>query len=167
MGRLANTLRWAKRRHSRFNIIYEPVLVKDLRLRKGMHLPSGQQHLIALDEKGMVHACATADTSKLVWAIRSTRSVPKKSISSLVCIQACSSSQAQGNSVIVDKGGMCWTTSEWQNSGNGSSGSPYTSFQYILDIKGFKITAAASGGVTYEALTSDEDSDGVTTVCGG
>ncbi|KAK0496635.1 hypothetical protein EDD18DRAFT_1163167, partial [Armillaria luteobubalina] len=46
-------------------------------------------------------------------------------------------------SVVVDRGGIYWITSKWKNPGDGSSGSPYSGFWYMLDIKSWKITVAA------------------------
>ncbi|KAK0437429.1 uncharacterized protein EV420DRAFT_1487106 [Desarmillaria tabescens] len=61
------------------------------------------------------------------------------------------------NLVIMDKGGMYRVTSTWKNSGDRSSGSPYSSFRYMPDIMGCKITVTASGGVTHWVLMPDDE----------
>jgi hypothetical protein len=70
------------------------------------------------------------------------------------------------NSVVVDKQGMYWMAGKWKNSGEGSSGSPYSSFRYMQDIMACKIRFVACGGVTHWALT-DDDGGGVMTVAWG
>ncbi|KAK0215160.1 regulator of chromosome condensation 1/beta-lactamase-inhibitor protein II [Armillaria fumosa] len=150
-----------------FDIIYEPVLVKDLGPEKITQLSSGQQHSIALDEKGTVHVWGYNGYCRLglgnqVDALR-PKQVPQFTGANAGVLVAAGPS----NSVVVDKGGMYWMTGKWKNSGDGSSGSPYSSFRYMPDIMGCKITAAASGGVTHWALTPDDDSDGVMTISWG
>ncbi|SJL16851.1 related to SRM1  len=150
-----------------FDIIYEPVLVKDLGSEKITQLSSGQQHSIALDEKGTVHVWGYNGYCRLglgnqVDALR-PKQVPQFTGANAGVLVAAGPS----NSVVVDKGGMYWMTGKWKNSGDGSSGSPYSSFRYMPDIMGCKITAAASGGVTHWALTPDDDADGVMTISWG
>ncbi|KAK0482035.1 hypothetical protein EDD18DRAFT_771327 [Armillaria luteobubalina] len=65
---------------------------------------------------------------------------------------------------VADEEGMYWMTCKWKNSGDGSSGSPYSSFRYMPDIIGCNITAATSGGVTPWALIPDDESAAVFTV---
>jgi len=48
-------------------------------------------------------------------------------------------------------------TGKWKNSGEGSSGSPYSSFRYMQDIMACKVTKACCGGVTHWLLTPDDD----------
>ncbi|KAK0470721.1 regulator of chromosome condensation 1/beta-lactamase-inhibitor protein II [Armillaria novae-zelandiae] len=150
-----------------FDIIYEPVLVKDLGPEKITQLSSGQQHSIALDEKGTVHVWGYNGYCRLglgnqVDALR-PKQVPQFTGANAGVLVAAGPS----NSVVVDKGGMYWMTGKWKNSGDGSSGSPYSSFRYMPDIMGCKISAAASGGVTHWALTPDDESDGVMTISWG
>jgi len=38
------------------------------------------------------------------------------------------------NTVVIDKQRMYWMAGKWKNTGEGSSGSPYSSFRYIQDI---------------------------------
>jgi len=38
------------------------------------------------------------------------------------------------NSVVIDQMGMYWMAGKWKNSGEGSSGSPYSTFRYMQDI---------------------------------
>jgi len=70
------------------------------------------------------------------------------------------------NTAVIDKQGMYWMAGKWKNSGEGSSGSPYSSFRYMQDIMACKIKFVACGGVTHWALTDDEDG-GVMTVAWG
>ncbi|KAF5361127.1 hypothetical protein D9758_009052 [Tetrapyrgos nigripes] len=38
------------------------------------------------------------------------------------------------NTVVIDRQGMYWMAGKWKNSGDGSSGSPYTTFRVMQDI---------------------------------
>ncbi|KAF8325028.1 regulator of chromosome condensation 1/beta-lactamase-inhibitor protein II [Amanita rubescens] len=70
------------------------------------------------------------------------------------------------NSVVIDKQGMYWMAGKWKNSGEGSGGSPYSSFRYMQEIMGCKMSLARCGGVTHWAVTPDDDGTPMT-VCWG
>jgi len=70
------------------------------------------------------------------------------------------------NSVVVDKQGMYWMAGKWKNSGEGSAGSPYSTFRFMQDIMGCKMVLARCGGVTHWAITPDDDGSPMT-VCWG
>jgi len=55
---------------------------------------------------------------------------------------------------------------KWKNSGEGSSGSPYSSFRFMQDVMGCKVSLARSGGVTHWLVTPDDDGSPMT-VCWG
>lgn len=61
---------------------------------------------------------------------------------------------------------MYYMAGKWKNSGDGSTGQPYTTFKYMPDIMGCKMTHASSGGVTHFALCPDDD-DSVMTIAWG
>jgi hypothetical protein len=70
------------------------------------------------------------------------------------------------SSIIADKQGMFYMAGKWKNSGDGSSGSPYSTFRFIQDIMGCKVMHARSGGVTHWLITPDDDGMPMT-VCWG
>jgi hypothetical protein len=70
------------------------------------------------------------------------------------------------NTAILDKQRMYWVAGKWKNTGEGSSGSPYSSFRYIRDIMGCKMTHASCGGVTHWALAPDDDESVMTITWG-
>ncbi|KAK0439963.1 regulator of chromosome condensation 1/beta-lactamase-inhibitor protein II [Desarmillaria tabescens] len=139
-----------------FDIIYEPYLVKDFSAETITQLSSSQKHLIALDKKGSgYNGYCHLGLGNQVDALQPKQVPQFTGVNTGVLIVGAS------NSVIVDKGRMYWMTGVWKNSGDGSSDSPYSSFQYVPDIMGCKITAAAaSGGVTHWALTPDDEDEG-------
>ncbi|KAG5644318.1 hypothetical protein DXG03_008676 [Asterophora parasitica] len=152
-----------------FDIEVTPLYIKALDGVNIVDIASGQQHSIALDEKGVVYVWGYNGYCRLglgnqVDALR-PKAVPQfagpeePSMGSLIAA-------GPSNSVVVDRQGVYWMAGKWKNSGDGSSGSPYSSFRVMQDIMGCKITRARSGGVTHWALTPDDD-DTVMTVAWG
>lgn len=70
------------------------------------------------------------------------------------------------SSIVADKQGMFYMAGKWKNSGEGSSGSPYSTFRFVQDIMGCKVMLARSGGVTHWLITPDDDGTPMT-VCWG
>lgn len=66
-------------------------------------------------------------------------------------------------SIIVDKQGLYQIAGKWKLTGDGSSGSPYTSFKRVPDIASCKTIKAVSGGNGH-FLTIPSESGGVTSV---
>ncbi|KAK1225445.1 hypothetical protein PQX77_011615 [Marasmius sp. AFHP31] len=65
-------------------------------------------------------------------------------------------------SAVVDKGGMFYLAGKWKQTGEGSSGSPYTTFRFLPDIMACKALWASLGGVTHWISTpADSDLDPV------
>ncbi|KAK0492965.1 hypothetical protein EDD18DRAFT_1181740, partial [Armillaria luteobubalina] len=144
--------------------IYEPVLVKDLGPEKTTQLSSGQQHSITLGENSTVRVWGCNEyrrhgLSNQVDTLRPKQVLHCPGANTGVLLTA-----GPSTSVVVDRGVMYWITSNWKNSGDGSSDSPYSGFRYMLDIKSCKIPVAPSEALIHWALTSDNSGDGDTTL---
>ncbi|KAF8075359.1 regulator of chromosome condensation 1/beta-lactamase-inhibitor protein II [Lyophyllum atratum] len=152
-----------------FDIETTPVYIKELDGKNIVEITSGQQHSLALDDTGVVYVWGYNGYCRLGLGnqvdILKPKAVPQfagpNDTTMGVLIAAGPSS-----SIVVDKQGMFYMAGKWKNSGEGSSGSPYSTFRFIQDIMGCKITLARSGGVTHWALTPDDD-DTVMTVAWG
>ncbi|KAF9038676.1 regulator of chromosome condensation 1/beta-lactamase-inhibitor protein II [Panaeolus papilionaceus] len=152
-----------------FDIETVPVYIKELDGKKIVDIASGQQHTIALEDSGQVWVWGYNGYCRLGLGnqvdVLKPKSVPQFSGPN-------ESTMAQGitagptNSVVIDNQGMYWMAGKWKNSGEGSSGSPYSTFRYMQDIMGCKILMARSGGVTHWLLTPDDDGTAMT-VCWG
>ncbi|KAL0571375.1 hypothetical protein V5O48_010591 [Marasmius crinis-equi] len=59
-------------------------------------------------------------------------------------------------SAVVDKQGVFFMAGKWKQTGEGSSGSPYTTFRYLADIMACKVLWASLGGVTHWISTPSE-----------
>ncbi|EPQ56793.1 hypothetical protein GLOTRDRAFT_92642 [Gloeophyllum trabeum ATCC 11539] len=70
------------------------------------------------------------------------------------------------NSVVIDRQRMYYMAGKWKTTGDGSVGQPYSSFRFIQDIMGCKVTHASCGGVTHWALAPDEDGSVMTIAWG-
>ncbi|KAK7045887.1 hypothetical protein VNI00_007318 [Paramarasmius palmivorus] len=157
-----------------FDIVDQPLLIRSLAEKTIVQIASGQQHSVALDDEGFVYVwgyngyCRLGLGNqvdqlrpKVVPQFITEITVPKgegnekekKEVGTAKFITA-----GPTNSVVIDKQGMYWLAGKWKNSGDGSSGSPYTTFRYLQDIMACKVTHAACGGVTHWVLTPD-DSD--------
>ncbi|THV04050.1 RCC1/BLIP-II [Dendrothele bispora CBS 962.96] len=167
-----------------FDIVYEPRYIKELNFpassegkardsegkgdgKKIKMIASGQQHSAALDEDGVVYVWGYNGYCRLglgnqVDVLR-PKPVPQFTppTSGAISIAA-----GPTNTVVIDKQGMYWMAGKWKNSGDGSSGSPYSTFRVMQDIMGCKILHAACGGVTHWATTPDDDGSTMTVAWG-
>ncbi|TFK95198.1 RCC1/BLIP-II [Pterulicium gracile] len=145
-----------------------PLLVKELQDKKIVQISCGQQHVIALDDAGLVYVWGYNGYCRLGLGnqvdILKPKVVPQFSGGS-VTQTADIVTAGPTNSVVVDKQGMYWMAGKWKNSGEGSSGSPYSSFRYIQDVMGCRMTLVACGGVTHWGLVAEDD--GIMTVAWG
>ncbi|KDQ62001.1 hypothetical protein JAAARDRAFT_528999 [Jaapia argillacea MUCL 33604] len=152
-----------------YDIETEPILVRGLDDKKIVQIACGQQHSIALDSDGIVYVWGFNGYCRLGLGNQQDALIPK-----VVPQFAGPNEMTMGrqvvagptNSVVIDKQQMFWMAGKWKNTGEGSSGSPYSSFRYIQDIMGCKMTHANCGGVTHWALAPDDDG-GVMTVTWG
>uniref|UniRef100_A0A0W0FCX5 PHD-type domain-containing protein n=1 Tax=Moniliophthora roreri TaxID=221103 RepID=A0A0W0FCX5_MONRR len=157
-----------------FDLVDEPLLIRSLADKKIVQIASGQQHSLALDDQGYIYVWGYNGYCRLGLGNQVDRLRPevvpqfitevvtqkedgdkeKKEVGTAKLIAA-----GPTNSVVVDKQGMYWLAGKWKNSGDGSSGSPYTTFRYIQDIMACKVVHAACGGVTHWVLTPDESDE--------
>ncbi|KAJ7746825.1 regulator of chromosome condensation 1/beta-lactamase-inhibitor protein II [Mycena maculata] len=143
-----------------FDIVSQPSQVEGIDNKKIVQISAGQQHCIALDSTGLVYVWGYGGYCRLGLGTQADELKPK-----LVPNFAGTNELLMGalvvagpsNSVVVDRQGMYWMTGKWKNSGEGSSGSPYSSFRYMQDIMACKVTKACCGGVTHWLLTPDDD----------
>ncbi|KAI6112530.1 regulator of chromosome condensation 1/beta-lactamase-inhibitor protein II [Pisolithus sp. B1] len=152
-----------------FDIEADPIPVRGLDDKVITDIASGSQHTIAVDSHGVVYVWGYNGYCRLGLGNQQDALIPK-----VVPQFAGPNEVTMGarviagptNSVVIDKQQMYWMAGKWKNSGEGSAGSPYSSFRYIQDLMGCKISTASCGGVTHFALTADEDG-GVMTVAYG
>ncbi|PIL24867.1 transcription factor [Ganoderma sinense ZZ0214-1] len=153
---------------SAFDFEEEPILVKGLAERKIAQIACGPQHAIALDSDGRVFVWGYNGYCRLGLGNQVDALVPKQvpqfagpnEITMGAHVVA-----GPSNSVVIDKQGMYWMAGKWKNTGDGSGGQPFSTFKYIQDIMGCKITHAACGGVTHWALALEDD--GIMTIAFG
>ncbi|KAF8888101.1 RCC1/BLIP-II [Infundibulicybe gibba] len=152
-----------------YDIEYQPVYIKELKDNKIVQIASGQQHSIALDATGLVHVWGYNGYCRLGLGnqvdILKPKVVPQFAGPNEISMGAFVAA-GPSNSVVIDKQGMYYMAGKWKNSGEGSSGSPYSSFRLMQEITGCKISLARCGGVTHWALTPDEE-EGIMTVAWG
>ncbi|KAK7435367.1 hypothetical protein VKT23_019722 [Stygiomarasmius scandens] len=172
-----------------FDIIYEPRYIRELNFppsdrgrdsetreeskdikdggKKIKMIASGQQHSVALDEDGIVHVWGYNGYCRLGLGNQVDLLKPKP-VPQFTPPQSCAIAVAAGptNTVVIDKQGMYWMAGKWKNSGDGSSGSPYSTFRVMQDIMACKITHATCGGVTHWATTPDDDGTTMTVAWG-
>ncbi|RDB27916.1 Protein RCC2 [Hypsizygus marmoreus] len=152
-----------------FDIEPSPIYIKELDGKNIVEIASGPQHSLALDSTGVVYVWGYNGYCRLGLGNQVDALKPK-----VVPQFAGPNDSTMGahvvagpsNSVVIDKQGMYWMAGKWKNSGEGSSGSPYSTFRFMQDIMGCKISLARCGGVTHWALTPDDD-DSVMTVAWG
>ncbi|KAJ3767182.1 regulator of chromosome condensation 1/beta-lactamase-inhibitor protein II [Lentinula raphanica] len=151
-----------------FDIIDTPQYIKELDGKKIIQIASGQQHSAAVDDEGYVYVWGYNGYCRLGLGNQVDMLKPKvvpqfsgPNKASMGSAVVCGPS----NTVVIDRQGMYWMAGKWKNSGEGSSGSPYSSFRIIQDIMACKITHAACGGVTHWVVTPDDD--GMMTVAWG
>ncbi|KAG6867701.1 hypothetical protein C0993_012151 [Termitomyces sp. T159_Od127] len=149
-----------------YDIEVTPVYIKELDGKHILDIVSGPQHSLALDDTGVVYVWGYNGYCRLGLGnqvdVLKPKAVPQFAGPSSATTGAIIAA-GPSNSVVVDKQGMYWMAGKWKNSGEGSAGSPYSTFRFMQDIQGCKISLARSGGVTHWVLTPDED-DTVMTV---
>ncbi|KAL4249963.1 Protein RCC2 [Abortiporus biennis] len=143
-----------------FDAEWDPIPVKGLDDKKIVEIACGQQHSIALDDTGNVWVWGYNGYCRLGLGNQQDVLIPKpvpqfagpNEITMGAHVYA-----GPSNSVVIDKQSMYWMAGKWKNTGDGSSGQPYSSFRFIQDIMGCKVTSVSCGGVTHFALAPDED----------
>ncbi|KAG5652910.1 hypothetical protein H0H81_003110 [Sphagnurus paluster] len=152
-----------------YDIEVNPIYIKELDGKNIVQIASGQQHSLALDDTGVVYVWGYNGYCRLGLGnqvdVLKPKAVPQFA-GPEVTTMGSHIAAGPSSSAVVDNQGMYWMAGKWKNSGEGSSGSPYSSFRVMQDIMGCKITLARSGGVTHWALTPDDD-DTVMTVAWG
>ncbi|KAF9456066.1 regulator of chromosome condensation 1/beta-lactamase-inhibitor protein II [Collybia nuda] len=143
-----------------YDIESSPIYIKELDGKEIVEIASGQQHSLALDSTGVVYVWGYNGYCRLGLGnqvdVLKPKAVPQFVGPNDVTMGA-HVIAGPSNSVVIDKQGMYWMAGKWKNSGEGSSGSPYSSFRFMQEIMGCKISLARCGGVTHWALTPDDD----------
>ncbi|KAH8104111.1 RCC1/BLIP-II [Cristinia sonorae] len=143
-----------------FDYEWEPILVRGMEGKKVTQIACGQQHSIALDDKGVVYVWGYNGYCRLGLGNQKDVLIPQ------VVPQFAGPNEitmgyqvvaGPSNSVVIDKQNMYWMAGKWKNTGDGSSGQPYSSFRIMQDIMGCKVYQASCGGVTHFALAPDDD----------
>ncbi|KAF7309577.1 PHD-type domain-containing protein [Mycena indigotica] len=153
-----------------FEVVSDPIEIEGFE-SKVTQISAGPQHCISLDSTGLVYVWGYGGYCRLGLGNQVDELRPKivpnfagnKELlrGAIVCA-------GPSNSVVVDRQGMYWMAGKWKNTGEGSSGSPYSSFRYMQDIMACKVTFVACGGVTHWVITDDDDVEGqVMTVAWG
>ncbi|EAU90663.2 hypothetical protein CC1G_03932 [Coprinopsis cinerea okayama7 len=152
-----------------FDIEWQPVFVKELKDKKVVKISSGQQHSLAIDDAGTVYGWGFNGYCRLGLGNQVDALKPKvipQFAGPEEATMGADIAAGPTSSIVIDKQGMFWMAGKWKNSGEGSSGSPYSTFRFMQDIMGCKILLARSGGVTHWLTTPDEDGSPMT-VCWG
>ncbi|KAG2364307.1 regulator of chromosome condensation 1/beta-lactamase-inhibitor protein II [Suillus spraguei] len=152
-----------------FDIETEPIPVKGLDDKTIIDIACGPQHSVALDSQGLVYVWGYNGYCRLGLGNQQDVLIPKvvpnfagpNEITMGAHIIA-----GPSNTVVLDKQQLYWMAGKWKNSGEGSSGSPYSSFRFIQDLMGCKISGGSCGGVTHFALTTDDDGSVMTVAWG-
>ncbi|KAH8826035.1 regulator of chromosome condensation 1/beta-lactamase-inhibitor protein II [Flagelloscypha sp. PMI_526] len=142
-----------------FDIESDPVRVRFEKPHKIVQLASSHQHSIALDEEGHVYvwgynAYCRLGTGNQVDSLKPKLATqfqgPNKQLMGAWV------SAGPSNTSVIDGNGMFWIAGKWKTTGEGSSGSPYTTFRYLPELQGCKATQSIHGGVTHFILTPDD-----------
>ncbi|EGN96958.1 hypothetical protein SERLA73DRAFT_185217 [Serpula lacrymans var. lacrymans S7.3] len=152
-----------------YDIEVEPIRVRGLDDKKIVQISCGQQHTVALDSQGLVYVWGYNGYCRLGLGNQQDVLIPK------IVPQFAGPNEATmgahvfagpSNTAIIDNQKMYWMAGKWKNSGEGSSGSPYSSFRFMQDIMACKMSNASCGGVTHFALTDDDDGGTMTVAWG-
>ncbi|KAG9308047.1 regulator of chromosome condensation 1/beta-lactamase-inhibitor protein II [Chiua virens] len=152
-----------------YDIETEPVPVKGLDDKAITDIVCGAQHSVAIDTQGVVYVWGYNGYCRLGLGNQQDVLIPKVVPQFAGPSETTMGSQIVAgptNTVVIDKQRMYWMAGKWKNSGEGSSGSPYSSFRYIQDLMGCKISQASCGGVTHFALIPEEDGSVMTVAYG-
>ncbi|KAH7891008.1 regulator of chromosome condensation 1/beta-lactamase-inhibitor protein II [Phlebopus sp. FC_14] len=152
-----------------YDIEAEPIPVRGLDDKTITDIACGPQHSVAIDSRGVVYVWGYNGYCRLGLGDQKDVLIPKvvpQFAGPNELTMGAAVIAGPSNTVVIDKQRMYWMAGKWKNSGEGSSGSPYSSFRLIQDLMGCKISHASCGGVTHFALTTEEDG-GVMTVAWG
>ncbi|KIJ65345.1 hypothetical protein HYDPIDRAFT_88099 [Hydnomerulius pinastri MD-312] len=152
-----------------YDIETEPIPVKGLDDKTIVDIVCGPQHSVAIDSQGVVYVWGYNGYCRLGLGNQQDVLVPKVVPQFAGPGELTMGAQivaGPSNTVVIDKQRIYWMAGKWKNSGEGSSGSPYSSFRYIQDLMGCKISHASCGGVTHFALTTEEDGSVMTVAYG-
>ncbi|KAG8975027.1 hypothetical protein FRC05_006450 [Tulasnella sp. 425] len=150
-----------------FEIVSEPILVKGaIDGKKIVDISCGQQHSIAIDGDGYVYVWGFNGYCRLGLGHQKDVMLPtivpafsgENEITRGLFITA-----GPTNSVVVDRQRMYQMAGKWKNSGEGSTGQPYTTFRFIPDIMSCKMLYVSSGGVTHWCITPDDEDENAPT----
>ncbi|KAF9233720.1 regulator of chromosome condensation 1/beta-lactamase-inhibitor protein II [Melanogaster broomeanus] len=138
-----------------YDIETEPIPVKGLEDKTITDIVCGPQHSVAIDDQGVVYVWGYNGYCRLGLGNQQDVLIPKvvpqfagpKELTMGAQIIA-----GPSNTVVIDRQRMYWMAGKVR-----SSGSPYSSFRYIQDLMGCKISRASCGGVTHFALSTEED----------
>ncbi|KAG8854820.1 hypothetical protein FRB96_007349 [Tulasnella sp. 330] len=147
-----------------YDAVSEPTLVRDLGGKKITDISCGQQHSIALDSEGYVFVWGYNGYCRLGLGHQKDVMIPTlvpQFAGDNTLTRAEQIAAGPTNSVVIDRQKMYQMAGKWKNSGEGSTGQPYTTFKYIQDIMSCKILRVASGGVTHWCITPDDDDETV------
>ncbi|KAF8959620.1 regulator of chromosome condensation 1/beta-lactamase-inhibitor protein II [Flammula alnicola] len=135
-----------------------------------VEIASGQQHSLALDSTGFACLCWGYNGYCRLGLGNQVDALKPKVVPQFAgpneSTMASGIAAGPSSSVVIDKQGVYWMAGKWKTSGEGSSGSPYSSFRYMQDIMGCKTILARSGGVTHWLVTPDDDGSPMT-ICWG
>jgi len=144
----------------------EPRLIRPFSKTKIVAIASGHQHSLAMDEEGLVWAWGYAGYGRLGLGDQVDKKVPTMVTQfargphsralEIFCGPACS--------IVIDAQRMYQIAGKWKNTGDGSSGSPYTYFKPVQEIVSCKIIKAVSGGNGHFLIIPSEVEGKVTSV---
>ncbi|KAF5341225.1 hypothetical protein D9611_005924 [Ephemerocybe angulata] len=152
-----------------YDVETKPIFVKELAGKKIVKIVSGPQHSLALDDTGVVYGWGYNGYCRLGLGNQVDALKPKTVPQFAGPNEATMGSDivaGPSSSIVADKQGMFYMAGKWKNSGEGSSGSPYSTFRFIQEVMGCKVLLARSGGVTHWLVTPDDDGTPMT-VCWG
>ncbi|KAG6887728.1 hypothetical protein C0992_010948 [Termitomyces sp. T32_za158] len=121
-----------------YDIEVTPVYIKELDGKHIIDIVSGPQHSLALDDTGIVYVWGYNGYCRLGLGnqvdVLKPKAVPQFAGPGPTTTGALIAA-GPSNSVVVDKQGMFWMAGKWKNSGEGSAGSPYSTFRFMQDIQ--------------------------------
>ncbi|KAF9256810.1 RCC1/BLIP-II [Marasmius fiardii PR-910] len=152
-----------------FDVEEQATLVRSLQSTNITSIACGNQHTIALSADGFVYVWGYNGYCRLGLGNQVDVLRPKL-VEQFIKERKGSDEQQTGTarsvaagpatSAVIDKQGMFWLAGRWKQTGEGSSGSPYTTFRFMSDIMACKVAWASLGGVTHWISTpSSSDLD--------
>ncbi|KAL0061730.1 hypothetical protein AAF712_011401 [Marasmius tenuissimus] len=164
-----------------FDVEERATLIRTLLPVRVTSIACGNQHTIALTSEGLIYVWGYAGYCRLGLANQVDQLRPKlveqfldegqkkkddkEGSASEPPVRTGTArfiAAGQSTSAVVDKGGIFYLAGKWKQTGEGSSGSPYTTFRFLADIMACKVLWASLGGVTHWISTpADSDLDPV------